>query len=128
MKVYTASKLAQAPRWRALAAARPDIEFTARWAAYVGWPEDDPRHVADTPENAVGFWVEDEEDVRRSDAVIVYAEPEERLRGGLVEAGMGIVLKKTVIVVGEHKDYGTWQYHPTVRRVATLDEALALVS
>jgi hypothetical protein len=125
-RVYTASKLAQAPRWRLLKAERPDVTFTARWISYAGWPTDDPRHIADTPENAVRFWVEDEEDVLRADVVLCYAEGDEHLRGGLVEAGIGLGARKHVIVVGEHRDYGTWQYHPRVHRVETIHEALSL--
>ena len=60
------------------------------------------------------FWSVDEEDVRHSDALIVYGELNDNLRGALVEVGMAIALGKLVIVVGECKDFGTWQYHPSV--------------
>lgn len=119
-RVYTASKLGQAPRWRDLIAERPDIEFTARWPhSHIDVP--------DTPDFASAFWLEDEQDVRRANAVLVYAEGDEHLRGALVEAGMGIAFRKHVVVVGEHPDYGTWQYHPSVYRVESIDAALDLI-
>jgi nucleoside 2-deoxyribosyltransferase len=128
MKVYTASKLSKAALWRQLRVDQSGIEFTARWPSYSGREPTDPEFVPDTPENAKWFWLEDEEDVAKADVVLVFAEGDEHLRGALVEAGMGIALKKRVIVIGEHKDYGTWQFHPRVERVATLDEAWRLLT
>lgn len=123
LRVYTASKLAQAPRWNELrAAGNWPCEFSARWPyAHVGL-------VPDEAAFAQVFWTHDLEDVASSDVILVYAEPGEHLRGALVEAGMGIALGKTIIVVGDHDDYGTWRYHPQVLRVANLEEAKTLLS
>lgn len=55
--------------------------------------------------------------------VLVYAEEGEHLRGALVEAGMAIALGKTVLVIGDHPDFGTWQHHPKVIHAADLDQA-----
>jgi len=121
IRVYTASKLAQASMWSALQKQWPGVYFHARWL----------RHVAlgtpDLPENAVRFWVEDQEDVSLADAVLIYAAPTEHLRGALVEAGMAIAKGVPVIVLGDHVDYGTWQYHPAVRRAADVNEAYAML-
>lgn len=119
--VYTASKLRHAAMWRELRVTRPDVAFTARWPDIEG-------QVPDTPENAGAFWTHDVADVRRADAVLVYAEPGEHLRGGLVEAGVALGLGKQVVVVGEHPDYGTWQYHPLVQRARDIDHALQLIT
>ena len=120
IRVYTASKLHYAPLWRKINEENPHIFFHARWIKHVaiGTP--------DSPENAIRFWVEDEEDVRTADAVLIYAKPGEHLRGALVEAGIALACGVQIIVVGEHPDYGTWQYHPRVKRCATLAAALEL--
>lgn len=117
IRVYTASKLAQAATWRLLQKQWPQVFFHARWLRHneLGTP--------DTPENAARFWVEDEQDVKTADAVLLFAEPAEHLRGALVEAGIAIANNIPIIIVGEHPDYGTWQYHPGVARVADFQEA-----
>lgn len=73
------------------------------------------------------FWKHDHEDVARCDVVLVYAEPTDVLKGALVEAGIGIALNKTIIVVGDNEGYSTWQYHSLVKRVADLNEAEELL-
>lgn len=119
IKVYTASKLRHAEMWRTLH--MDGVEFTARWPRlHVGTVPDDPRY-------AKIFWVHDEEDVRASDVVLVYAELKDKLRGALVEAGMAIALGKDVIVVGEHDDFGTWQYHPLVHKARNMKQVALLL-
>lgn len=76
--------------------------------------------VPDTPENAANFWKIDEADVLVSDIVLVYAVDGDVLRGALVEAGMAIAYGVPVAVVGTSESYGTWQYHPMVKRFETL--------
>ncbi len=117
IRVYTASKLTSAPMWRDLSKKWPHVIFHARWLKHneIGTP--------DLKEYAGRFWLEDEQDVKCSDAVLVYAKEGEHLRGALVEAGMAIAYTIPVIVVGEHPDYGTWQHHPCVERVKHIEEA-----
>ncbi len=119
--VYTASKLRHATMWRELRTLRPDIHFTARWPDIEGL-------VPDTPEHAATFWTHDVADVRRADAVLLYAEAGEHLRGGLVEAGVALGLGKQVVVVGgDHPDFGTWAHHPLVQRARDVEHALQLI-
>lgn len=119
VRVYTASKLDHAELWKHIRVRFPQIYFTARWPFFVGYIEEGP-------ECAEHFWQDDEEDVRRSDVVLVYAaNSEEKLRGALVEAGMGIAMGKLVIVVGKHPDYSTWQFHPQVEHADSIETALA---
>jgi hypothetical protein len=127
MRVYTASKLSEGPRWRSLVEDWPEIDIVARWPflhvsqdGEPAWPENCAAHGAE-------FWRHDQEDVERCDVVLLYGEPDAVLRGGLIEAGMGIAFGKTVIVVGDNPGYGTWQYHSQVRRVPTLDAARSLL-
>lgn len=119
LRVYTASKLKHAPMWRSLCATTPYMQAHARWLKHsaMGTP--------DTPDHAAEFWLQDEQDVRDADAVLVLAEGDDHLRGALVEAGMAIAYDVPVIVVGKHADYGTWQYHPGVTRMDDLSSALA---
>lgn len=121
IRVYTASKLSKAQMWRELYKQWPHVYFHARWLKHneIGTP--------DLQEYAGRFWLEDEEDVRYADALLLFAENDEHLRGALVEAGMAIAFKIPVIVVGNHPDYGTWQHHPGVQRVADFNEASALL-
>ena len=118
IRVYTASKLSTAPMWLKLQDKwNKTAFFHARWI----------RHVLigtlDSPENAVRFWVEDEQDVETADILLVYAPIGQHLRGALVEAGMAIAKGVPVMVIGNHPDYGTWQYHPGVIRVDDFDAA-----
>ena len=118
IRVYTASKLKHARYWRELCETTHHVQFHARWLKHnrIGTP--------DTPEHASLFWLEDEQDVRDADAVLVYAEGDDHLRGALVEAGMAIAYGVPVIVVGTHPDYGTWQNHPGVIRAKDIHDAM----
>lgn len=121
MRIYTASKLNKAHLWRDLVSAWPEVTFTARWPTlHVGVTPDEPCY-------AKVFWQHDLEDVLAADGVLLYAEPEDHLRGALVEAGMAIATGRFVVVVGEHDDYGTWQYHPLVYKVGDLESARLLL-
>jgi nucleoside 2-deoxyribosyltransferase len=119
IKVYTASKLVHAPLWRILVEDWPGVEFVARWPF---------NEFPDEATFARVFWEHDLEDVGRCDVVLVYAAYDDKLRGALVEAGMALALGKQVIVVGDHRDYGTWRHHPRVHGVADLEQARLLLS
>lgn len=118
-RVYVASKMQHAPMWRELYRS-PRIHLVSRWPFLEPFIEPDPEH-------AKFFWQDDLADVRSCHACIVYAEPGEHLRGALVEAGAALALNKLVVVVGEHPDFGTWQYHPLVGAVDTIDDAVNMI-
>ena len=126
IKVYIASKLSYAKRFRDLREiwGMRGVDLHARW-----FDQAELEHVNHelTPHDFHVFWLVDEEDVRQSDAVILYAENGDRLRGALVEVGMAIALGKLVIVIGDHPDYGTWQHHPVVTRADSLDHAFTML-
>lgn len=118
IRVYTASKLRHGAMWRKLDEETPGITCYSRWLKH-------NRIVTpDTPENAREFWLQDTQDVRDADVVFVYAEPDDHLRGALVEAGIAIAMGVPVIVIGDHPDYGTWQYHPLVIKALTIEKAI----
>jgi nucleoside 2-deoxyribosyltransferase len=119
-KIYLASKMQHAERWRQ-EYVRKDVHIVSRW------PFLEPSIDCEVS-NCRKFWQDDVADIQSADAVVVYAEEGEKLRGALVEAGIAIGLGKLVIVVGEHPDYGTWSHHPLVKRATTLDHAFAIVA
>lgn len=127
IKVYTASKLKEGPRWRQLANDWPEVEIVARWPflhvngeGAPAWPDNCAAHGA-------VFWQHDFEDVANSNVVLVYGEESDVLRGALVEAGIAIGLGIPVIVVGKNAGYGTWQFHSLVRRVDNFEAARSLL-
>jgi len=120
IRVYGASKLHHAAMWRGICEQSSSFFFHARWLKH------NKLKTPDTLSNAVSFWLEDEEDVKNCDVLIVYAIEGDKLRGALIEAGMAIAYNKPVIVVGKHPDYGTWQYHPKVHRATDLKHALEI--
>lgn len=119
IRVYFASKLHHADRWRRLCAESKEFIAHARWLKHstIGTP--------DTAEHARHFWLQDEQDVRDADAVVVFGGKGDHLRGALVEAGIAIACRIPVFVVGDHPDYGTWRHHPGVRMIAEITELTA---
>lgn len=124
ISVYTASKTSLADFWLAL---RKDpqwshVHFTARWPSYLLGGQ-----IPDTQAFCQVTWVHDESDIYHSDVVLVVATTGESLRGALVEAGIGLAYDKQIIIVGDHHDYGTWQFHPQVMKAPTLEDARRLL-
>ncbi|QXV73563.1 putative nucleoside 2-deoxyribosyltransferase protein [Rhizobium phage RHph_X2_30] len=116
LRIYTASKLHHAELWRQLRQDWPEFDWVSRW------PTEHCGNIPDSDTFARWFWMQDIEDVSRCDVCVVFAVGDDHLRGALIEVGAAIALHKTVIVLGQHEDYGTWQWHSSVRRVRDLDE------
>ena len=121
LRIYTASKLRHAPKWRDICDKNSNFIFHARWLKHtrIGTP--------DGPEHAPAFWLQDQQDVKDSDALIVYAEKGDKLRGALVEVGMALAYGVPVILIGEHEDWATWRWHPGVHWVPDIDSAIEFV-
>lgn len=117
--VYIASKLRHAEMLRQLYRDNPDINFTSRWIWNAGQLEDSPTH-------AKNFWQHNLWDIQHASTIILYLEPEDRGRGCFIEVGAGIE-SSWIITVGDHEDYGTWQYYDSVASARTLQEALQMV-
>lgn len=126
IRVYIATKLHYAQRIQSLRKEwlSEGIDIHARWhnQAHLESAEYNM-----TPNDFAVFWLVDEEDVKTADAVIVYGEPGDNLRGALVEAGMAIGSNILTIVCGENDNFGTWQHHPRVLKAATLEYAKRLI-
>ena len=123
IKVYIASKIKHAASWRTF---REDwraigIELHARWFDQVAHEDN-----ATSGDFSI-FWLCDVEDVSSSNAVIVYGETGEELRGALVEAGIAIANDILVIVVGSSASFGTWQHHPMVVRAKDMGHAKQMI-
>lgn len=121
IRLYTASKLRHATMWQQLRSNWREIQFISRWIDLVG-------KCPDTQEFAEVFWIQDLQDVRCSDVVLVYGSYDDNLRGALIEAGAALALGIFVIVVGNCQDYGTWKYHPHVLRAEDFNHARVILS
>lgn len=127
--IYGASDTKLAPQWLELRnmpgwkerQASGEINWSARWLNMLD-------STTITPMNSKLFWEFDLEDVASSDVVMVWAPSLDfSLRGALVEAGFALGRGIPVLAVGpaDHPGFGTWQYHPSVFRCISLDEALS---
>lgn len=114
IKVYPASKTSHATRWWLVHGDHPHVFFTARWIKQVKIDNGDILKTEQGQMYAARCWVEDLEDIRSADILMIYAEPSDKLRGALVEAGVALAEGIPVAVIGEHPDYGSWQWHPGV--------------
>lgn len=121
-RCYFASKTEHAAKWRELDLHSKVIKVSGRWIKQVLLDNGDILQTDKGQEFAARCWIEDEEDICASDYLVLYAEPGEHLRGGLVEAGIALKAKIPVIVIGNHPDYGSWQWHPGVRHFATITD------
>lgn len=125
ISVYVASKLHHAPMWlelfRAHQCTKGRIHFTSRWPYLVG-------QVEESPGAAKHFWIDDLADLTRADVVLAYAEETDLLAGSLVEVGMALGQGKTVVLVGESQQFSTWQFHPLVRRFASITNAMSWIA
>ena len=126
IKVYIASKLYYAVRFQELRKEwAPKIDLHARWHDQAHLELSNSGEL--TPEDFHIFWQVDEEDVKTSQAVIIYGESQDKLRGALVEAGIAIGAGILTILVGDCEDFGTWQHHPTVARAISLEHAKTMI-
>ena len=125
IKVYIASKLAYAEQFRGYREAwkNEGIDLHARWFDQAIIEQTSEVHLNDFHI----FWLVDEEDVKNSDAVIVYGTERDKLKGALVEAGIAIAMGKLVIIIGDCPDFGTWQHHPLVTRAGSFEHAKTMI-
>ena len=112
MKVYVASKTKHAGKWLALRASGLAVNSTWIDEAGVG-------------ESAcfIDLWIRCVREASRADALLLYVEPGDVLKGALVEVGAALGCGVPVHVVGAPD--GSWVNHPLVRRHESLEDALA---
>ena len=120
-RVYVASKLRHAKEIRSEALAHENIQFTSGWIYLCEHVSDDSKGMADN------FWAANLKDLRACDILVIFGDPEDKLRGALIEAGYALALGKTVIVVGDHSDFGTWQHMDDVMWAPSFKAALIAI-
>lgn len=121
ISIYVASKLRHAEKFLKFRETYPDIHFTARWPITAGLGSE-----ADRP---VYQWMQESEmEIANSNCVLVYAEPGEALKTGLIQVGMALSRRIPIFVVGDHVSYSTWQFwEGAVTRCPTLEKAMASI-
>lgn len=119
VSVYVASKTYLAEFWLELRATWTEVFICSSWIDMI---------IAAKPEtkrNAESFWIGDIEQVLASDALLVFANEDDILQGALIEVGAALSHNIPVLAVGDVR--GTWQFHPGVRRCASLEEAYEIL-
>lgn len=123
-KVYTASKIRHKAGWLQVERLNPEVEFTARWLRMPDSPD-----LTDidywSPEDRARLWIQNIQDVQRSDYVLSFVAPEDltTVKGTLVEIGCAIGLGKVVHAAG-YDHHHSWTNHPLVIRHSTMQHAL----
>lgn len=115
IKYYMASKTHLSPMWmnHANIFYKEGFLMVSRWPYLMG-------HVP--PEHNKGIWLNDYADIDMADCLILVAQDNDKLCGGLLEAGYAIAKGIPVFILGEHKDYGTWHGHPLVTRIPMISD------
>lgn len=91
-------------------------EFNSHWPAWAA------KSLSD--ELAALFWPIDLTCIHHADVVMLYAEPEDVLRGALVEAGAALAYGKFVLCVGDNYGFGSWTKLPPVLVVKDMSLAM----
>lgn len=111
MKIYTASKVIHADKWRALRAS--GVEVSSTWIDEAG-----PGESGDYEELASRCI----DEVSDSNALLLYCEPGEVLKGALIEVGVAFAYNIRIFCVGEcsslspvFRKHGLWYDCPDIK-------------
>ncbi len=113
--IYVASQVTHATKWRGYRHAGYPIIST--WIDEAG-----PSQSADLS----NLWVRCCLEAKTADVLVAYRERHEVLKGALIEIGVALYSPKPVLLAGHWEDAGSFIHHPTVKRVPTLNEAMAM--
>ena len=115
IRVYTTAKVIHAEMLKNIRPKWDEIYWTARWPVTVSLSTEKVKPIV--------YWLNDNiDDVVRSDYVILYAEPSDRLNISLGEIGVAIAHGKPIYFVGKNKTFDNWRGF--VEIVETMDEAI----
>jgi hypothetical protein len=117
MTIYIASKTRHAERWRALRDGGCPIIST--WIDEAGPGETD---------DMGDLWRRCVSEASLADVTVVYSEPDDVLKGALVEVGAALASGRKVVVVGTGPSISSFTNHPLVECVEELDDAFAMVA
>jgi nucleoside 2-deoxyribosyltransferase len=112
-----------AETWRELRFQVVDIEVVSSWIDIPHIQKLDDQMNSKVLE---GAWERNVQDVRKCDALLAYAAPEDVLVGALVEVGVALGAGKTVICVGSSRSFGTWVFHENVYKAKSVMDAVNL--
>jgi len=85
------------------------------------------------PEECSAMWDRYRDEIRHCEAIVLYVEPEDQLKGCMLELGMAFMSGHPVIVIwtGDIRNLaaklGTIVYHDSVRIVTSMDEARCIL-
>jgi hypothetical protein len=114
-KIYIASKTKHAARWRDLRASGVNIIST--WIDEAG--EGESKDLADLAHRCIA-------EAANADALIIYAEPGDDLKGALVELGAALVYSVQIFAVGPVlKPSSAFTHHRLWREYQSMADALA---
>jgi len=114
--LYIASKTVHAPKWRELRDSHGYL-IISTWIDEAGPGE---------TSSFSDLWRRCVAEASSAAALLVYAEPGEILKGGLVEVGAALGNRVPVFAVGTQPGW-SFVNHPLVTECATLDDALNLL-
>lgn len=117
--VYVSSKLKHRDMWIA-----SGLDIVSTWIHGEELP----------PEECSAMWDRYAAEVQACDAFVLYAEPDDHLKGCILEMGLAFGLGRPVVIVwaGDLQalasKIGTFAHHRSVTVVATMDDAIALLA
>jgi hypothetical protein len=114
-RIYVASKTKHQAKWRALKAAGEPIIST-----WIDLPIDKSGNAVDHQ----AIWRSFIHECVTATAVVLYVEPGEVLKGGLVEIGAALGAGVSVFYVGDESDLGTFAAHPRMWKCNSVMEAM----
>ncbi len=107
-KIYLASKAKHRPRWR-------EFRDSLGYNIISRWIDTDDQYSEDPTGLDYGkLWEMCIQDAKNCDVLVLYVEPDEHLKGALVELGVALALGKEIIVTGDLGDNGSWHNHHKV--------------
>ena len=118
MIFYVASKTKHAPMWRSLRDS--GVRINATWIDEAGTSE--THDFSDLAMRCI-------QEASSADGVILYAEPNDTLKGALLECGAALAGGRPVVLVGRDAPISrVFDNHPLWFSAASIDEAVGLVA
>lgn len=118
IKVYIASKVKHAARWRQWRDNRTTIEIISTWI-----DEAEAGQTRDYSE----LWQRCISEAVEADCLVLYHEEGEELKGALVEVGAALAVGNRVYVCCKKDVFGSWVSHKLVTVCYSLPEVIAAI-
>lgn len=126
-KVYTASKIYHRQFWLDLESSwGTEIELTARWLRQEPGPDHDTTFWSERQKTL--HWIQDVQDVKRSDWLVAYLDEEkDKPSGTIFEIGCAAAMLIPILTVGFGNSH-SWQSYPLVLRMPSCHEAFRFIT